>query len=155
MKKVIPFLIALLVCLTASAKSNKVLYKSTVRFLGSEHDGSVTLRVVGYGRNRVDAKEQAQKDAVYIIVFDGIKNVGSKSILRPIIDGVNAHEKYQEYFDNFFADNGEYKKYVSLIDTKIRSANKTKTKIGYNYEMTVRVLKSQLKARLQSDSLIH
>ena len=51
-------------------------------------------------------------------------------------------------------DNGEYKKYVSLKDTKLRSKNKTKTKLGMGYEMTIRVMRSQLKARLKNDNIL-
>ena len=41
-----------------------------------------------------------------------------------------------------------------LRDTKTRSANRKKDKVGYSYEMTIRVLRSQLKARLKADNVI-
>lgn len=155
MNKIIPFIIAFFFCtLTINAQRDKILYKRTVRLIGVEHDGSETLRIVSYGRNKNDAKEQAMKDAVYIAIFEGIKEAASGPNSRPILDETNAREKYQEYFDVFFTDNGDYRNYVSLIDTKNRSSNKTKTKIGYNYEMTVRVLRSQLKSRLQADNVL-
>ena len=48
----------------------------------------------------------------------------------------------------------EYKKYVTFRDAKKRSANKSKDKVGDPYEMTFRVLRSQLKARLKADNVI-
>lgn len=74
--------------------------------------------------------------------------------MRPLVTEVNARERYEDYFNIFFADNGEYKKYVTLRDTKTRSANRKKDKVGYSYEMTIRVLRSQLKARLKADNVI-
>lgn len=155
MKKYLMALCALLtLSLSCPAQSNKVLYRNSVRCLGTELDGSETLRIVGYGRNKNDAKEQAMKNAVYTVLFDGIKDGNKGCNLRPIIEETNAREKYQEYFDIFFMDGGEYLKYVSLRDTKKRSANKNKNKIGYAYEMTIRVERSMLKSRMQHDNIL-
>lgn len=142
------------ITLTCSAQSHKYLYRNSVRCLGTELDGSETLRIVGYGRNRNDAKEQAMKNAVYAVLFEGIKDGNKGCNMRPIIEETNAREKYQEYFDIFFTDGGEYLRYVSLRDTKKRSANKDKTKIGYAYEMTIRVDRSGLRYRLLGDRVI-
>ncbi len=87
-------------------------------------------------------------------VFDGIREGVSGCNMRPLVTEVNARERYEDYFNVFFADGGEYKKYVTLRDTKKRSANKSKDKVGYSYEMTIRVLRSQLKARLKADNVI-
>lgn len=112
------------------------------------------IESMGYGRNRSDAKEQAIKNAVWAVVFDGIREGVSGCNMRPLVTEVNARERYEDYFNVFFADGGEYKKYVTLRDTKKRSANKSKDKVGYSYEMTIRVLRSQLKARLKADNVI-
>lgn len=122
--------------------------------MGTELDGSQTLRVLGYGRNRSDAKEQAMKNAVYAVVFNGIKDGVQGCNLRPLVTEVNARERYEDYFNIFFSDGGEYKNYVSLKDTKKRSADRSKDKLGYSYEMTIRVLRSELKARLKKDNVI-
>ena len=74
--------------------------------------------------------------------------------MRPLVNEANARERYQEYFNRFFADNGPYKQYVSLRDTKKRSGNKVKDKLGYSYDLTVRVLRSELEARLRQDNVI-
>lgn len=91
------------------------------------------------------------KNAVSAIIFDGVKDGCN---LRPLVTEVNARERYDEYFNRFFADGGEYTKYVSLKDTKKRSADRKKDKVGYSYEMTIRVLRSELKQRLIQDNVI-
>ena len=55
-------------------QKTKVIYRNTIRCLGIERDGSQTLRVVGEGRNKSDACEQAMKNAVWAVIFDGIKD---------------------------------------------------------------------------------
>ncbi len=153
MKKII-LSILLVLGITASASAQAVYDRSSIKCIGVELDGSQTLRVLGYGRNRSDAKEQAMKNAVWAVIFDGIREGVSGCNTRPLVTEVNARERYEDYFNIFFADGGEYKKYVSLKDTKARSAGKKKDKVGYNYEMTIRVLRSELKARLKADNVI-
>lgn len=155
MKKIFLFAIVMLASLCSVSAQTKTIYdRNSIRCLGTELDGSQTLRVLGYGRNRTDAKEQAMKNAVYAVIFHGIRDGVEGCNLRPLVTEVNARERYEDYFNIFFSDNGEYKNYVSLKDTKKRSADKAKDKVGYSYEMTICVLRSELKARLKKDNVI-
>ena len=138
----------------AEAQNQTVYSRSYVKYLGTELDGSITLRVQGYGRNKSDAKEQAMKNAVWAVIFDGVREGFEGNNIRPLVTEVNAKERYEDYFNAFFADNGAYKKYISLRDTKKNSSNKAKDKIGYSYELTIRILRTDLKNRLKSDNVI-
>ncbi len=152
---IITLMVALLLCFNdATAQTQSVYSRSSVRCVGVELDGSQTLRVAGYGRNRADAKEQAMKNAVWAVIFDGIRDGVEGCNMRPLVTEVNARERYEDYFNIFFADKGDYKKYVSLRDTKKGSAGKAKDKNGYSYDLTVRVLRAELKARLKTDNVI-
>lgn len=127
--------------------------------LGVELDGSQTLRVWGVGRNKKDAVEQAKKDAVRAVVFKGIRGGLSGCNTKPIIFEVNAEEKYEDYFNVFFMDNGEYLKYVSMKDEKRvnlfkKDKEKEKSKHFVKYAITVRVLRSELKKRLEDDNIL-
>ena len=154
MKKLLLLLICAMSILNVNAQNNPVYARSYIKCMGVELDGSQTLRVQGYGRNRSDAKEQAMKNAVWAVIFDGIRNGAEGCNMRPLVTEVNAKERYEDYFNLFFADNGEYKKYVSLRDTKKRSGGRSKDKLGYAYDLTIRVLRAELKARLKADNLI-
>lgn len=147
-------ILACLVAIAMQAQTPTVYDRSSIKCIGTELDGSQTLRVLGYGRNRNDAKEQAMKNAVWAVIFDGIRDGVDGCNLRPLVTEVNARERYEDYFNTFFSDKGEYKKYVSLRDTKTRSAGRKKDKVGYSYEMTIRVLRSELKSRLKADNVI-
>lgn len=154
MKKLFLMMAAVFTFAYADAQTQTVQSRSSVRCMGTELDGSQTLRVQGYGRNRADAKEQAMKNAVWAVVFDGIRDGVAGCNMRPLVAEVNARERYEEYFNIFFADNGAYKEYVSLRDTKKRSGGKVKDKLGYSYDLTVRVLRAELKSRLVADNVI-
>ncbi len=154
MRNLLMVFLALFFVVQAEAQTQTVYSRSSVKYIGTELDGSVTLRVQGYGRNKSDAKEQAMKNAVWAIIFDGVREGFDSKNIRPLVTEVNARERYEDYFNIFFTDNGEYKKYISLRDTKRNSSNKTKDKIGYSYELTIRVLRAELKNRLKSDNII-
>lgn len=154
MKKLATMIVALLSFVSADAQKAPVTDRYVVNCLGTELDGSQTLRVLGYGRNRADAKEQAMKNAVYAVIFNGVKDGVEGCNMRPLVTEVNARERYEDYFNIFFMDGGEYTKYVSLADTKKRSGGRSKDKVGYDYVLTIRVLRSQLKARLKEDNVI-
>lgn len=154
MKKLLLMTIAVLSFSFAGAQTQSIYSRSSIRCMGVELDGSQTLRVQGYGRNRSDAKEQAMKNAVWAVIFDGIRDGVEGCNMRPLVTEVNAKERYEDYFNLFFSDNGAYKEYVSLRDTKKRSGGKSKDKLGYAYDLTIRVLRAQLKARLKADNVI-
>ncbi len=155
MRRIALLMLAFIALAMPANAQQKVLYKNTVRLLNVEHDGSVTLRVTGFGRNRKDAKEQAMKNAVYTVLFEGVKDGYKGGNPKPMIEEKDARKKYESYFDRFFVDGGDYQEYVSLDDTRKRSANKNTTKIGKGYEMTIRVLSPQLKSRLRQDNILH
>lgn len=125
-----------------------------VECMGVEHDGSQTLRVSGTGRNKADAIEQAKKNAVREVIFKGIRQGKQGCNMRPIVNEVNAEERYEEYFNIFFADGGEYRKYISMADERNNSHDKAQAKTFVKYTITVRVLRSELKARLKTDHVI-
>jgi hypothetical protein len=154
MKRLFLTLITAMVITAAEAQTQTVFARSSIKCIGVELDGSQTLRVQGYGRNRIDAKEQAMKNAVWAVIFEGIRDGVEGCNMRPLVTEVNAKERYEDYFNIFFSDNGAYRDYVSLRDTKTRSGGREKDKVGYSYNLTIRVLRAQLKARLKADNVI-
>lgn len=127
--------------------------------LGVELDGSQTLRVWGVGRNKKDAVEQAKKNAVRAVLFKGIHSGMSGCNTKPLVFEVNAEERYEDYFNVFFMDGGEYSKYISMKDEKRinlfkKDKDKETSKHFVKYGVTVRVLRAELKKRLESDNIL-
>jgi hypothetical protein len=122
-----------------------------------ESDGSQTLLAWGKGRNRSDAVEQAKKNAVSDILFVGILNGNSVCTKRPLLPEVNAREHYEDYFNAFFRDGGDFMKYVSLKDERIGDhilRDRKRSSNGVNLSVVVRVLVPELKAKLKKDGIL-
>lgn len=155
MKKVFIILtVACLVCSCSQPPRLATYQKQEIECLGVEGDGSQTLRVTGTGRNKADAVEQAKKDAVSAVIFKGIRGGLQGCDSRPLINELDARDKYAEYFDIFFLDRGEYSRYCSMEDRKLRSNDIQTNNTFSNYRITVRVLRSELRARLREDGIL-
>lgn len=150
------------VCFTNKMYSQTTMsayYNYEAECLGVELDGSQTLRVWGEGRNKKDAVEQAKKNAVRIVLFKGIQSGLNGCNTKPVVFEVNAEEKYEDYFNVFFMDGGEFTKYISMKDEKRvnlfkKDKDKEKSKHFVKYGVTVRVLRSELRKRLIDDNII-
>lgn len=142
----------------AQRNSNIGRYNIEPECLGIEMDGSVTLRVWGTGRNRIDAVDQAKKIAVRDILFKGMRKGNADCNPRPLVPEVNAELKYEDYFNRFFSDRrGIYKRFVSgkdeRLDNKIFRRGMGDSK-SVTYSVIVRVLRSELKEQLREDGII-
>lgn len=122
--------------------------------LGVELDGSQTLLAWGEGKNKSDAEEQAKKNAVRDVIFKGINAGKTECTKSPLVNTPNAQQKFEDYFNAFFADGGEYKNYVKTDDHKRRSGDKEHYQYGEKRSVTVRVLRSELKKHLQNDGIL-
>jgi hypothetical protein len=154
---------ALLLCTALQAqtsrpqKRNSGNYKFKTECMGVEGDGSQTLKAWGNGRNRADAVEQAKKNAVYDVIFNGILEGRQECQMRPLVFEVNAREKYEDYFDKFFADNGPYREFISLRDERIGQKldrDRKKARESVTNGVMVRVLRSELRSKLTTDGII-
>lgn len=144
----------LLLLASCSSTKSTAYFTYETQCLGVELDGSQTLLAWGDGKNKADAEEQAKKNAVRDVIFRGINAGKSECTRSPLVNTPNAQQKYEDYFNRFFADGGEYKKYISMSDQKRGSGNKEHYKYGEKRSVTVRVLRSELKKRLQEDGIL-
>ena len=138
----------------AMAQKRATYQKEAIECLGVEGDGSQTVRVTGTGKNRRDAIEQAKKDAVAAVIFDGIRGGLQGCDTRPLIYEMNARRKYEDYFNVFFQDKGEYRNYVNTDDRRWGSTTGKRNKVIKNKRVTVTVLRPQLKQKLIADGII-
>ena len=135
--------------LTAQRNSNIGYYTIESECLGSELDGSITLRAWGTGRNRFDAVDQAKKNALREVIFKGVRKGSPECNQRPLLPEVNAEMKYEDFFNRFFSDRtDDYKKFCSgkdeRLDNKIFRRGMGDSKM-VTYSVIVRVLRAELK----------
>lgn len=121
--------------------------------MGVEGDGSQTLRAWGKGSNKADAIEQAKKNAVNDVLLKGIKGTGECNQV-PLVPEVNARERYAEYFNPFFADGGEYRKFVREESANEASRLEAKGSSINNYGVIVTVDREGLRRQLEADGVL-
>ena len=142
--------------ITPSATS---YYTYQTECVGSELDGSQTLKAYGLGNTRGDATEQAKKNAIRDVLFKGNFTGSRECQYRPLLMEVNAAEKYATYFNVFFRDRGAYTQYVSLRDERfverINRAPVTGNRDQDMYSAVVRVQREELRQLLIRDGILN
>lgn len=103
-------------------------------------DGRQVVKAWGQGGNYTSALEDAKANALNDIIFNGIYDGEASCNKIPLVPEVNAREKYETYFNTFFAKNGLYSNFVSVFGRfyKINVAE------GVTLEVDVPKLKQQL-----------
>ena len=66
-----------------------------------------------------DAMQKARKNSVRDVIFNGVREGKQDCEQRPLVAEVNAREKYEKYFNTFFADDGPYKEFVTTEDERL------------------------------------
>lgn len=147
-------LIAFSACKTPTRISNEFgSYGFSTTCLGVDPNGNQMLRTWGNGINKAKAIEQAKRNAVNTVLFNGIIDGTPGCDKRPIVNEINAREKYQAYFNAFFRDGGAYNKYVSL-EEKSTSRIKAQNSELEAWSVVVVVDRAALKARMIEDNVI-
>ncbi|MBQ6571113.1 MAG: hypothetical protein IIX31_00310 [Alistipes sp.] len=155
------FLITLIIAaiMTGCAKkyypsATSSYYMSETTFLNDIGDGSITVRASGLGKTVANARLQARKQAVRDIIFKGVNVPNNSMLSKPIVTEVNAAQKYQSFFNVFFADNGDWKKFVSNQDNKPTKHVYKETTLQVKEYMTVRVDVFALKNYLIENGIV-
>lgn len=139
-------------------KSMSGNYTYETECMGIEMDGSQTVKAWGTGRNREDAVEQAKKNGVRDVLFKGITFGKQDCNSKPVIFEVNAQEKYEDYFNAFFADQGAYKEFITGEDgsdmhfSVVQGRKKFEDQVTYG--VIIRVQRAKLKDRMVTDKII-
>ncbi|MGV9003260.1 hypothetical protein [Flavobacterium sp.] len=142
----------LLLVSCGSSKSITTNYKYKTECIRIEFDGSHSLAVWGNGNNKSDAVENGKKKAISDILFNGINDGKRDCYAIPLILEINAQKNYEDYFNKFFGNNGEYKNFIS-VKKELKSLNSSADK-SLTYKLEVNVLRAELKQKMISDRII-
>lgn len=141
-------------CKTPTKISNEYAsYGFKTTCMGVDPNGNQTLRTWGNGISKSKAIEQAKRNAIQAVLFDGIIDGSGDCNKRPIVNEVNAREKYEAYFNAFFRDGGAYNKYVKLEESRT-SRIKSKSSEMEAWSVVVIVDRIALKERMIEDNVI-
>ncbi len=125
---------------------------SETECIGSGTNNSMRVKAWGYGDRALEAQKQAKRNAVYDIIFKGIKAGDVSCGGEPIVP--EGPQKNLAYFDNFFKDEGDYLRFIAISgEGNILPEDRIRVGKRYKVGMYVQVNVGQLKKKLQDDNL--
>lgn len=119
--------------------------------LGYDTNGTVRVRTWGKGADKKTAIENAKRNALEAILFQGI--TGSNSDTRPLVTAVNPRERFSHYFNQFFTKNGPYESFIT-VETKAGSYIKADDSMTQTWGVTAIINLTALETRLRNDNII-
>ena len=156
--KRLPIVLAVLAAIVLAGcgvKRSQAYYDQPSVVLSANYDGSYVIRVQVRSRNAPMSFADAQRKAVKEVIFNGVK-AGSNGMsdLKPLCFDLNAQEKYEDYFNVFFQDKGEWENYVNIKGQRILTNDYQRTISQTVSTMKVTVDRAALKKKLQADGII-
>ncbi|MBI2259772.1 MAG: hypothetical protein HYU67_12860 [Flavobacteriia bacterium] len=125
--------------------SNITKYTNETECVKDNFDGTYVIKAWGTGMNIKDQIISAQKKALNDILFVGLTYGKGECGGAPVVAEPNARKKYEDYFNTFFSENGDFKKYIEVLP----GANVYKNQV-----VTLVVKKSDLKQKLIKEGII-
>jgi hypothetical protein len=119
--------------------------------LGNELNGSITVKAWGFGKNEKEAIQQAKINAIKDILFSGIYEGKSDCGHIALITEVNAYQKNEVYFNDFFSNSGDYSDFVKVESSKEDIVIKP-ARNGITVGLVVKIFKSDLNEKMIKDS---
>lgn len=130
-------------------------WRYEVQAIGEGSEGTYLVKVWTYSKKANIAIEQAKKNAIHGVIFQGLIGVGKVSNQPPIATDPGLEVSKADYFNDFFKDNGPYQKYVSVSgDGSIAPGDVTKVGKEYKVGVVVSVRKDLLKSDLTKAGII-
>jgi hypothetical protein len=118
-------------------------------------EGTYVVKIWTYSKKPKIAIEQAKKNAVHAIVFQGFVGSGRVSGQPPLASSPGIEQEKADFFKSFFADGGSYMKYISVSnDGSIDPDDMLNVGKEYKIGVVVSVRKEMLKKDLIAAGII-
>ncbi|HHT22427.1 MAG TPA: hypothetical protein GXZ87_03810 [Bacteroidales bacterium] len=158
LKKAVLFSCVVLMVISCGASKKAVVDTDSFRYeivcQGVGTQGSNLIKVFSYSKKPNVAIESAKKNAVHGILFKGFTGANGCAPQRALVSPA-VYEQNRSFFDNFFAENGNYSRYVSLSsDGSIDAKDRLKVGNEYKIGVVVSVNIASLRRDLESAGII-
>lgn len=122
--------------------------------IGITEKGELLIRVTGIGRNVTSVMQEAEKEVVRELIFEGVEGKTEDRIkdIPPMVKDAGAKTVYAEYFSRFFSDNGIWTRFISPMQGSLPET--TRTKKGYKVVFTCILKKNTLRKELEANGII-
>lgn len=128
-----------------------------VQTFGKSASGNYLLKVWSYSKSTFVAEEQAKKNAIHAIVFQGAPANKEKRIaqLRPLLQDPTAEATHEAFFEKFFAEGGDYKRFARMSNNGFADVIKYgKKDKKYRVGVVVLVETAALRKHLEQSGVI-
>jgi hypothetical protein len=118
-------------------------------------EGTYVVKVWSYSKKPKVAVEQAKKNAIHGVIFQGVIGSGRVSGQPPLTSDPGVEMQHSDFFNVFFKDGGEYMKYVSMSnDGSVSPGDRQKVDKEYKIGVLVSVRKDLLRRDLEKAGVI-
>ncbi len=154
------FLILLFIPSFSSAQNKKAdrdtrEWRYEIEGVGEGREGTYLVKIWSYSKRPSIAIEQAKKNAVHAIIFQGYIGGSRISSQPPLVKDPGLEDSRSDFFDPFFDDGGYYMKYVSISnDGSISAEDRLKVNKEYKIGVIVSVRKDLLRKDLENAGII-
>ena len=124
-----------------------------IECVGIGKPGTKVIKVWSYSKKATIAINQAKKNAVHGIIFQGYAGGGQGcTSQKPLASDPALEQQKEEFFKNFFADEGKFMKFVSTSG----DATPEPMKVGKEYKVgvVVTVMSDNLRKDLEAAGII-
>ena len=137
------------------ADNDTETWRYEIEAVGEGKEGTYLVKVWSYSKKADVSIEQAKKNAVHGVIFQGVIGNNRVSNQPPIAADPSAQTQYADYFNAFFKDKGQYMKYVSVSnDGAIAPGDRLKVNKEYKIGVVVSVRKDLLKKDLEAAGVV-
>ena len=126
-------------------------FRYEIECAGNAVQGTYLVKVWSYSKKASIAENQCRKNAVHGVIFKGYGGGQGCVSQRPLANQPGAETQFEEYFNSFFAEGGEFQKYASVMEGTTETV-----KVGKEYKIgcVVSVRKDDLRKALEAAGVI-
>jgi len=158
MKKILFLLLTVAISLPMAAgirqkKADKDTnqFRYEIECAGNAIQGTYLVKVWTYSKKASVAENQCRKNAIHGVIFKGYGGGQGCVSQRPMANQPGIEQQYRDYFDQFFANGGEFQKYASIMEGTTETV-----KVGREYKVgvVVSVRKDDLRKALEAAGIL-
>ena len=138
------------------ADKDTEIWHYEIECVGTGTDGTYLIKVWSYSKKPTVAINQAKKNAIHGVVFQGFAGGGKGCVSQKALASSPAVEQEKaDFFKGFFADDGKYMKYVAVSgDGSIAAEDRLKVGKEYKIGVIVSVQKDALRKDLEAAGIV-
>jgi hypothetical protein len=141
----------------AKADEDTKKWRYEVQCVGVGNQGTKLIKVFSYSKKSSIAIEQAKKNAIHAMIFQGFNGNSSSGCptQKPLTNNPSLEQEQAAFFDEFFAEGGKYLKFVNITgDGSIAPEDRMKVGKEYKIGVVVSVMYDLLRKDLESAGII-